>query len=307
MPKKKLDLNDYIFPLFMNGLQGRMLRMPAPKNKKREILFIYGLHASLERQFGIAEFLNKYGAVTMPDLPGFGGMQSFYKIGEKPSIDNLADYLASFIKLRYKNKKVTIMAISFGFVVVTRMLQKYPDLAKKVELLVSVVGFVHHDEFLYKRHNKTFFRYVASFFSNRAPAWFCRNIILRPTLIRATYRHVAERHAKLKDADVAERDRRIDFEVTLWQSNDIRTYMDNLVSMFKLDLCTQQVNLPVHHVAVAHDAYFDNHLVSEHMKVIYSDVTVVSSRLLAHAPTVIADAKDAAGIIPLKIRRLLSQ
>ncbi len=307
MPKKKLDLNDYIFPLFMNGLQGRMLRMPAPKNKKREILFIYGLHASLERQFGIAEFLNKYGAVTMPDLPGFGGMQSFYKIGEKPSIDNLADYLASFIKLRYKNKKVTIMAVSFGFVVVTRMLQKYPDLAKKVELLVSVVGFVHHDEFLYKRRNKTFFRYVASFFSNRAPAWFCRNIILRPAFIRATYRHVAERHAKLKDADVAERDRRIDFEVTLWQSNDIRTYMDNLVSMFKLDLCTKQVNLPVHHIAVAHDAYFDNHLVSEHMKVIYSDVTVVSSRLLAHAPTVIADAKDAAGIIPLKIRRLLSQ
>src|SRR5438128_12108327 len=119
MPKTKpKNPQDYIEPLFMNGLQGRMLRLPAPKGKSRDILFVYGHHSSLERWWGVVQDLNQYGSVTMPDLPGFGGMQSLYKIGEEPTIDNLADYLAAFIKLRYKNKKITIAGLSFGFVVV---------------------------------------------------------------------------------------------------------------------------------------------------------------------------------------------
>src|SRR3982751_3045218 len=100
-----MAMTDYIRPLEMNGLTGRMLHMPAPKNKKRDILLIYGHHSCLERMYGVAEDLNQYGAVTMPDLPGFGGMDSFYKIGMEPTLDNLADYLAAFIKLRYKGKK----------------------------------------------------------------------------------------------------------------------------------------------------------------------------------------------------------
>ena len=40
-------------------------------------------------------------------LPGLGGMDSFYSIGLKPSLDNMADYVASFIKLSYKRKKVS--------------------------------------------------------------------------------------------------------------------------------------------------------------------------------------------------------
>lgn len=131
MSKRQKNIVDYIQPLNMNGLQGRVLQMPAPKNKNREILFIYGHHSSLERWWGLVQNFNRYGAVTMPDLPGFGGMDSFYKIGEKPTIDNLADYLASFIKMRYKRRRFTIIGMSLGFVIATRMLQRYPDLAKK--------------------------------------------------------------------------------------------------------------------------------------------------------------------------------
>jgi pimeloyl-ACP methyl ester carboxylesterase len=102
---------------------------------------VYGHHSSLERWWGVVQDLNQYGGVTMPDLPGFGGMQSLYKIGEKPDVDTLADYLAAFVKLRYKRRRVTIAGLSFGFVVATRMLQRYPDLVKKVDLLISVAGF----------------------------------------------------------------------------------------------------------------------------------------------------------------------
>src|SRR3569623_1590822 len=142
---------DYIVPLNINGLEGRMLHVPAPKGKRSdvEIMFIYGAHSSLERWWGLMQVLNDYAAVTMPDLPGFGGMDSFYRIGKKPTIDNLADYLAAFVKMRYKRKKVVIAGMSFGFVIATRMLQRHPELVKKVELMVSIVGFAHHDDFIF--------------------------------------------------------------------------------------------------------------------------------------------------------------
>lgn len=290
----------------MNGLHGRMLRLPPPKGKTRDILFIYGMHASIERVFGLAEFLNKYGTITVPDLPGMGGMEPFYKIGIKPSIDNMADYLAAFIKLKYRRRKITIMAMSLGFPIVTRMLQRFPDIAKKVELLVSVVGFVHHEEFVFNRRNFLTFRYTASVLSNRLPAFMIKHLALRPSMIRATYNLAAEKNVKMRDATEQERNERIEFEINLWRINDIRTYMDNAVTMLTLDLCKQQVDLPVHHISVAEDRYFDNHIVEQHLGVVYSKVSVIKAHMKQHAPTVIADAKAASELVPPKLRRLLN-
>ncbi len=172
---------DHIQPLNMNGLTGRMLYMPAPKNKKRHILLIYGHHSSLERMYGVAEDLNQYGSITMPDLPGFGGMDAFYKAGLKPTLDNFADYLAAFIKLRFKDKKITIAGMSFGFVIATRMLQKYPKLTTKVDLMISVVGFCHHDDIIFTRPRFLFYRYTAAFFDHRLTAPFFHNVVATNT------------------------------------------------------------------------------------------------------------------------------
>ena len=298
---------DFIVPLYMNGLQGRMLRLPPPANKKREILLVYGHHASIERMFSIAEVMNRYGGVTLPDLPGFGGMESFYKIGEKPTLDNLADYLAAFMKLRYKGRRVSIMATSFGFIVTTRMLQRYPELAKKIDLLISFVGFTHKEDFKFKGWEYWGLRGWCALWSNRLPAAFMKHLLLRGPVIRGVYRLVADRHAKLKDGDAEERNARIEFEIFLWQANDIRTHMDTFITMLKVDLCNKQVDLPLYHVAVDADRYFDNHVVEQHMGVIYNDVTVLKSPLSAHAPTVIADAATASKFIPVKLKRLLAR
>jgi pimeloyl-ACP methyl ester carboxylesterase len=298
---------DYIAPLNMNGLHGRMLYMPPKNKKRRQILVVYGHHASLERMFGMVEELNRYGGVTLPDLPGFGGMESFYKRGEKPSLDNLADYLAAFVKLRYKRRRVTIIGMSFGFLVVTRMLQKYPELINKVDVLISLVGFSHYQDFKFNRRSYTLLRYGSSFFSNRLPAIFMRYVVLRKAVIRGAYRLVADKHSKLKDADEAERRRRVDFEIGLWHANDVRTYMDTMVTMLTVDLCNTRVDLPVYHIAVEDDRYFDNDMVGQHLNVIYKEARVVSSAMPGHAPTVIANANDAAPFIPKKIRRVLSR
>ncbi len=305
--QKPFKTSDYIVPLNMNGLRGRMLRIPPAGNKKREILIVYGHHSSLERMFGLAEDLHRYGGVTMPDLPGFGGMESFYKLGEKPTLDNLADYLASFVKLFYKRRRVSILATSFGFLVTTRMLQKNPDLVKKVDLLVSIVGFAHKDDFKFTKKNYSLLRYGSSFFSNRVPAWIGKHLVLTAPVIRATYTSMADTHSKLQDADKEERKRRIDFEVYLWQCNDLRTYMDTSVTMLTADVCNSQVELDVYHISVDNDRYFDNHLVEQHLSVIYKKVTIVPSTMTAHAPTVVADAKAAAPLIPPQIRRILSR
>lgn len=302
---KPLAPADYIVPLHMNGLNGRMLYLPSKQS--RQILMVYGSHASLERMLGFAEALQAYGTVTIPDLPGFGGMDSFYKIGQKPSIDNLADYLAAYIKLRYKNRRITIMGVSLGFVIVTRMLQKHPAIAKKVDLLVSIAGFVHHNDFALTRSTKALFRYFPVPLSWRIPGWTTQTFVLRAPLIRAVYRLAGDKNTKLNGVPSDKRAELIDFEVGLWQINDIRTYMDTVISMMKLDLCDNRVALPVYHVAITGDHFFDNHCVEQHMRVIYSDFTSMPVHFDGHAPTVIADAKEARKFIPRKLITLLKQ
>ncbi len=290
----------------MNGLKGRMLEVPAKKPDQRRILLLYGHHASLERIFGLAEELNQYGTVTVPDFPGFGGMQSFYRIGMEPSLDNLADYLASFVKLHYKRSKFSIMGMSFGFVVATRMLQRYPELTEKVDFMISIVGFAHKDDFKFKKRTYWTFRIASKIFSGRMLGWIGHNLFLRPTPIRLTYQILGRKNVKLLGFSKSKRKKLVDFEVKLWRSNELRTYAHTTGSMMNLDLCGTQVHLPVFHISVEPDRYFNNQLVEQHMRVIFTDFHGLTTTLSGHAPTVVASAKDAAPFIPDKIRQLLA-
>ncbi|HUD10266.1 MAG TPA: alpha/beta hydrolase [Candidatus Saccharimonadales bacterium] len=300
------DIADYIAPLNINGMDGRMLRLPPPKNKSAELLFVYGHHSSLERWWGLMQVLNRYGAVTMPDLPGFGGMDSFYKIGKKPSIDNLADYLAAFIKLRYRRKKVAIAGMSFGFVIVTRMLQRYPELEKKVTLLVSIVGFAHKDDFTFSKPRYNFYLYGTHLLSLRLPAKIFRYTAVNTLVLRTFYGHTHNAKNKFAEATTKEDYKRLmDMEVSLWHDNDIRTWAYTTTQFLTFDNCKVKVNLPVWHVSAEADRYFDNHVVEQHMRIIFSDFHVAPINVKNHAPSVIADEKAAAALVPSNLRRAL--
>ena len=307
MPKNVKSPADYILPLYINGLSGRMIRLPAPKGKNREILFIYGSHASLERWWGLALALNKLGAVTMPDLPGLGGMTSLYKIGQTPTIDNLADYLAAFLKLRYKNKKVTILGMSLGFVIVTRMLQKYPHLTSKVDNLISVVGFVHKSDLTFSKKRLFIYTLASKVFARKWPAIFFRYTALQPFLIRSVYHKTI--NAKDKFAHIAPEkfEETMDMEIKLWHANDVRTQFRNYLDMFSLDNTKKRINLPVYHVAAKHDRYFDNLLVEEHMRRVFDDFTIYYTAIPNHAPTVIATIKDADPFIPTALKNKINK
>lgn len=307
MPKAESKAEDFIVPLNMNGLEGRMLRLPAQKANQPEILFIYGQHSSLERWWGIAQELNKLGAFTMPDLPGLGGMDPLYKIGRQPTLDNMADYLAAFIKLKYKNKRLVLAGMSLGFVVIARMLQKYPELNKKIDALISIVGFVHHDDFIFSSKAARFYKTASRVFSRRWPAFLFRYTALQPAVLRMIYHRTPNAKEKFEEASGDEFQRTMDLEIELWRINDIRTQFRHYLEMFNLDLTHTRIDLPVYHVAAKKDRYFNNVKVEEHMRQIFSDFKIFYTKAPNHAPTIIATAKEAAPFVPPGLKRVVQK
>ena len=301
---------DYIVPLNINRLEGRMLRLPAryAKHADQEILFVYGLHSSLERWWGLAQVLSRYGNVTMPDLPGFGGMDSFFALGKKPSLDNLADYLAAFVKLRYRRKRVVIVGLSFGFIVATRMLQRYPELNKKVTLLISIVGFAHKDDFTFSRPRYYFYLYGTRIVSRRLPAMIFRATLLQPWVLRNFYGRTHNAKHKFALAENAEEIEAIkDMEVHLWRDNDLRTWAYTTTEFLTFDNCKVRVDVPAWHVGAKVDNYFDNNLVEQHLRVIFKELETMVFDSKAHAPSVLASEKEAAALLPPKLKRMLTK
>ncbi len=307
MGKKQQDLADYVADVNIHGMRGRMLRVPAPKNKKREILLVYGHHALLERWFGLVENLNDYGAVTMVDLPGFGGMDSMYKIGRKPTLDDMADYLAAFVKMKYKRRRITIVGISYGFIVATRMLQRNPELAKKVDLLVSIVGFMHRDDFLFSPRQRKFFVKATRVFAARPVPWLIRYIGLNSFVIKNIYVRLPAGKKRIEGMETTDFDAMMKFEVKLWQSNDVRTHWATTSEFLDLDNCRTKIDLPVWHVAASNDHYFNNYNVEQHMRVVFSDYTQVVMNSHAHTPSILGDKKDMSVMIPPKLKRELAR
>lgn len=309
MPQKKTPaVDDYIESLQINGLEGRMLSYPAPAGKTRRILAIYGHHGMIERWWPLIENLHDYGAVTMPDLPGFGGMESFYKIGQRPSIDAYADYLAAFVKMRYRRGKFTIVAISFGFVVVTRMLQKYPDLAKQVELVVSLAGFVRYDDFSFSRRLRLFYSSLGWLLSCRPLSFVTRHGVFSGPMIHWMYSIAPASKQRVRAMKPDEAKQMIGMEVKLWRVNDMRTHWLTTSQFLRIDNCRYgTVNVPTWHVTNSHDFYFDNDIVEQHMQVIFNEYHRVVSNSKNHTPGVVATKKETAVMLPRRIRQLLNR
>lgn len=308
--KEELDPAAYIVPLNMNGLQGRMLRLPADKPTNRELLVVYGHHAKLERWWGLMQNFSKYGNVTMPDLPGFGGMDSFHKIGKKPSIDNLADYLAAFIKLRYKRRRLVIMGISFGFVVATRMLQRYPELAKKVDVIISCVGFAHYDDFTFSKKRMFMYRSLINILLLPGVIPVFRVLALNPFVLRHAYTRTHNARHKFEAAAADGLDAFnsvLEAEIDLWHINDLKTHMYTSREFIHLDNCKQRVDVPVWHVSSKGDYYFNNQIVEQHLRIIFKDFKLFELDLRTHAPSVVATKKESAIFIPPRLGRKLME
>ena len=197
--------------------------------------------------------------------------------------------------------------MSCGFVVATRMLQKYPNLVPKVDLLVSVVGFCHKDDFMFTRPRYYAYLWLSGFFKQKLPALFFKNVVLHPSVIRAFYAGTHNAKQKFKGLTPIDSKEALDFEVYLWRCNDVRTYMATTIHMLKLDNCTAQINMPVHHISVGIDQYFYSDIVEQHMRIVFSDFTKHAALSDRHAPSIIANKEAASKLMPQSIRVLLAK
>lgn len=298
-------MSEHISHIRLQGLNGRVLRIPGPKGNKSEVLFIYGHHSSIERWRGVAELVAQRASITMPDLPGFGGMDSLYKIGKTASFDNLADWLAEFVRKTYQDRKVTIVGMSLGFVIITRMLQRRPELTERVEKLVSLFGFADSSDFKMKSRSKFLASVGSWFFSLPMTSDLYRLVLLHPAILRTGYDKTPNAKQKFIGLTAEQRRENMDFEIELWRANDLRTHMHTAYEFLTFHMQDAKVDLPVHHIAVHNDRYFDNKSVEKHFRQIFSDYKLlVELKGGTHAPTAVRTAEDAGTIIPRELLAL---
>jgi len=287
----------------MNKLQGRMLRYIKPSQLKKEILLVYGHHTSIERCWELARAFSKYGAVTVPDFPGYGGMENLYKIYETPNIDNLADYLAAFFKLRYKQQRVTIVAIGFGFLITTRMLQKYPAIAKKIDLCIGINAFSHKDDIIISKPKLYWYKFAATVLSFRIPNALFRFIWVQTILPNIKNETIKQStHSFTFRGDPFYEPSNVDYK--LWVANDMRTHVQTINTMLSIDNCQVRVNLPVWHISFSGRTFFNENYVEQHLKVIFTEYHKLTTKFDLDLPFG-SPASKIGKLIPPNLRKKL--
>lgn len=303
MSKRFVNPADYILPININGMDGRVLRVESPNRRnKREILFIYDLQSNLEKWWGLAVALKAYANVTIIDLPGLGGMDSFYSIGLKPTLDSMADYIAAYIKLKYKRKRLSVFGVGFGFVLVTRMLQRNPDVVNKVNLVVCLNGYAHKDDFKVKNSDRQIMKVYSYICSTKPVSDVLRLSLFNTPVLKLRYplnKIKASRRGPSKEFIRQ-------FKIDLLRSTDVRTKMYLNLELLRLDNCKSRINKTLWHITTSNsDQNVDQKLVEQHFKIIFDKYQLLPTKLTSKMPLVLNDEKLAVKYLPAKLRRIL--
>ena len=292
-------------PLSLSGLNGRELT--AGQNAENPILLLYGIHSSMERMASMAEFLADFGQVTLPDLPGIGGMSSFYKIGLVPTLENYSDYLYAYLKSKRIDKPMVVVAMSFGFLVVTRMLQKYPDSRQWIRDVVSFVGFGRSKDFKVYSENKIMLA-MCLIFSTRFGGWLVKTFVFNPLSLRIMFGIFKLFNPKYKHAQQTNPEASLKMELNLWQVNDARTRFAIYDILFHFDLTKtgRKLEVPLHDVTTPTDQYFDPQKVTTTLRKIYRHVDSSPANMALHAPSIIGNKRDVAAIFSNDVKKILA-
>lgn len=275
MPKKRTTEDQNITPLRVNKLSGRMLRLVSTRSR-REILVVYDLHTDLEAIRGFAKNLSRYGSVTAPDLPGFGGMDSLTKMRHKITLGNYCAYLAAFVKLRYRNRRFTIVGIGLGATISVRMLQKYPDIAAKVNNVVLLGGLFERSD----RRMSSMSRLAAKIGYKvllLPPICFLGKGIMRGPFLRVALGLANIQSRPMSKSALAEEDR-------LWRGDDLKSHLSLEKELLTQKLIESRLNIPAQALAINTPKDFDYSTWSEHLRVIFNDVTITHSRRKVSVP-----------------------
>jgi pimeloyl-ACP methyl ester carboxylesterase len=297
----------------LNGLSGRMMETLSTEKEpsSHKILFLYGSQALLERYKSITENLSEYGTVITPDLPGLGGMDSFYKIGMKPTLDNYADYVAAVIAYKFKNhEKFTIVGFSFGSQIATNLLQRYPDIASRIALPVSLFGLVDSKSIKFAKHTRVLLKPMFSLLSTKTVSSLASLVVYSP-VFNFLIRRIRDKQLR-EFSDIKAEPKMIkpivDMELKMWRVNDIRTtgFTWNIFAKYKAP--ETKVNLKLIHIFAPADKYVDQVALSRKFEEIYTKgVESHEAQVYKHSPHVTATKSEVYDIFHTEVRRLLAK
>ncbi|HEY2004438.1 MAG TPA: alpha/beta hydrolase [Candidatus Saccharimonadia bacterium] len=281
----------------MSGLKGRVFNHPSRKERGgRTIVFVYGIHGSLERFYGVIHYLARFGRVVAPDLPGFGGMPSFYSVGSRPSPDAYGDYLAEFIRQELPDGQLTLVGLSYGFVVITRMLARHPDLQSRADMAVSVMGLADGRDLAMSPVLRCACEALLGIARTPVLGRVLQYIITRRWLLRLMY---TDRNPKVRSLPQSLRPEIIRFESYLWNCNDMRTYGACMHELFHLRQPTGPlIKTPAHHISTPHDHWLNIDSAERHIRALYGNLTSHTSTVMKHGGLAYDSEDEAKEIIP---------
>jgi hypothetical protein len=187
------------------------------------------------------------------------------------------------------------------------MLQRYPELSGKVDILISSVGFMHKNDFHWSPGKRFLMRLGSRLFATRPVALIIRYGFLNRPVIKTLTQHLSHSKHRFIEVSPDEFERTMDFEVELWQANDVRTHWRTTSQFFSLDNTKTPVALPVWHIVSKNDHYFNNISVEQHMRRVFTGYQRFVSKSKAHTPHITADKKAASVMVPVELRRLLAK
>ena len=285
----------YVETINYNGLQGRVVILPARGNTKATIVLIGGQHSAHERSLAFAEFLQEFGTVHLIDLPGFGGMTSFAAVGMGVSYDNYADYLYTVLKSRGLTSEVTLFAVSVGTEFVTRMLQKHPDSQQWITKCVAFVGFSAAKDFNIPRLKLLSYRTIATVFSTRASAKLLSIILFNRFSIVVFTGVFSYFKRKMQAEDPVRKQQMVQMERYLWFVNDTYTHAKTSVLMFGSDMRTyspESINVDFHNIVTTDDQYFATKEVRKSFRDLYTTYSDYYVKLGVHMPSMLSSKEE---------------
>jgi hypothetical protein len=126
-------------------------------------------------------------------------------------------------------------------------------------------------------------------------------------VLKTIYARLPAAKRRFVEMDPIEYQLMLDFEVRLWQANDVATHWRTTSEFLRLDNCKKQIALPVWHVASKNDHYFDNRIVEQHMRIVFTDYQLITFDSKAHTPSVLADKKGLSIMVPPALRKVLAK
>jgi pimeloyl-ACP methyl ester carboxylesterase len=302
--KAKSEFDKYIKPLNVNGLTGRMLSLPSRDSSRNNFLLIYDVFDSLENMNDLAILLNKFGSVSCIDLPGMGGMRAFNILREKPTLDIFADYLAAIVKLRFRRKRITIVGIGYGFVIATKMLQRNPEIIKKVNLVISLDGYARYDDFELSSLRRKLLS-TAYWIGSYGPFSALAKISFFNSNARRLRYKLLKNDAFYKQLTPENQIRYLNSKLLASKRINLRTYFRTKFEILTLDNCHVHINTPIWHVSLSDDKK-NQDVIIQHLQVIYSNY-YSSNVKVDHHILIMLNSQISGRLVPPRLRRLLSK